>query len=218
MSENTEATPIEEDYNDQASDDEEAQLRLLGDHAGAERARLRKEQRAKRRQLKLLKEKGQDRQKQVVEAINLEMKFGCTGLISKERRKKMKEKSGLMRGCFVVQENWDEMTDEQRALLEKSRDQDKPARKRWRKGRRRLIKWSNIQADADIEAQSSTLAEALHEVLLAVRTIFSFSMENNGRWSSANNQRKYRVSQLYVQLLEIVRIDALRDLEHVRVV
>ena len=43
---------------------------------------------------------------------------------------------------------------------------------------------------------------------------FSFSMENNGRWSSANNQRKYRVSQLYVQLLEIVRIDALRDLEH----
>ena len=40
MSENTEATPIEEDYNDQASDDdesasddEEAQLRLLGDHA-----------------------------------------------------------------------------------------------------------------------------------------------------------------------------------------
>lgn len=227
MSESTEATPIEEDYNDRASDDdesasddEEAQLRLLGDIAGAERARLRKEQRTRRRQLKLLKEKTQERQKQMVEAINLEMKFGCTGLISKERRKKMKEKSGLMRGCFVVQENWDEMTDEQRALLEDSQDQDqdKPARKRWRKGRRRLIKWSNIQSDADIEAQSSTLAEALHEVLLAVRTIFSFSMESSARWSSVNNQRKYRVSQLYVQLLELVRIDALRDMEHMRVV
>ena len=43
-------------------------------------------------------------------------------------------------------------------------------------------------------------------------------MENDGRWSNANNQRKYRVSQLYSQLLEMVRIDALRDTEHVRVV
>lgn len=224
MSASTDATPIIEDYEDQdvegsetESDDEEAQLLLLGDTAGAERARLRKEQRTKRRQLRAIREKEKNRQKQMVEAINLEMKFGCTGIIPKEKRKKMKEKSGLLRGCFVVQENWDEMSAEQRALLDESEERPN-IRKRWRRGRRKLIKWSNIQTDADIDAQSSTLAEALHEILLAVRKICSFAMENDGRWSNANNQRKYRVSQLYSQLLEMVRIDALRDTEHVRVV
>ena len=109
------------------------------------------------------------------------------------------------------------MSAEQRALLDESEERPN-IRKRWRRGRRKLIKWSNIQTDADIDAQSSTLAEALHEILLAVRKICSFAMENDGRWSNANNQRKYRVSQLYSQLLEMVRIDALRDTEHVRVV
>ena len=128
----------------------------------------------------------------------------------------MKEKSGLMRGCFVVEENWDEMTAEQQALLENKGPSD--TRKRWRRGRRKLIKWSSIQTDADIEAQSVTLAEALHDILLAVRSICSFAMEQDGKWSSTNNQRRYRVSQLYSQLLEMIRIDALRDNEHVRVV
>ena len=95
MSASTDATPIIEDYEDQdvegsetESDDEEAQLLLLGDTAGAERARLRKEQRTKRRQLRAIREKEKNRQKQMVEAINLEMKFGCTGIIPKEKRKK----------------------------------------------------------------------------------------------------------------------------------
>ena len=226
MGSSTDATPIVEDQDendDEMSesdddDDEEAQLFLLGDQAGAERARLRKEQRRKRRQLKAIREKERMRQKQVVEAINLEMKFGCTGIIPKETRKKMKEgKSGLLRGCFVVQENWEELTEEQHALLQG--DEDKTSvRKRWRRGRRKLIKWSNIQTDADIEAQSNTLAEALHDILLAVRKICAFAMESDGKWSNTSNQRKYRVAQLYSQLLEMVRIDALRDGEHVRVV
>jgi len=222
MSSSTEATPIIEDDDGQdddsesEDDDEEAKLLLLGDVAGAERARARKERRAKRRQLKALRDKQRDRQEKMVEAINLEMKFGCTGLIPKERRRKMKEKSGLMRGCFVVEENWDEMTAEQQALLENKGPSD--TRKRWRRGRRKLIKWSSIQTDADIEAQSVTLAEALHDILLAVRSICSFAMEQDGKWSNLNNQRRYRVSQLYSQLLEMIRIDALRDNEHVRVV
>ena len=95
MSASTDATPIIEDDEDQdvegsetESDDEEAQLLLLGDTAGAERARLRKEQRTKRRQLRAIREKEKDRQKQMVEAINLEMKFGCTGIIPKEKAQK----------------------------------------------------------------------------------------------------------------------------------
>jgi len=223
MSSSTEATPIieDDDGQDEGSesddDDEEAKLLLLGDTTGALRARARKERRIKRRQLKALRDKQRERQEKLVEAINLEMKFGCTGLISKEKRKKMKEKPGLMRGCFVVDENWDDMTPEQQALLENDKAPS-DTRKRWRRGRRKLIKWSSIQTDADIEAQSVTLAEALHDILLAVRTICSFAMEQDGKWSNVNNQRRYRVSQLYSQLLEMVRIDALRDNEHVRVV
>ena len=225
MGASTDATPIVEDQSqdadeavDSESEDEEAQLLLLGDTAGAERARLRKEQRRKARQLREIREKEKHRQRQVVEAINLEMKFGCTGIIPKETRRKMKGgKSGLLRGCFVVQENWEELTEEQRVLLEES-DERPTSRRRWRRGPRKLIKWSNIQTDADIEAQSRTLAEALHEILLAVRSICSFVMESDGRWSNSSNQRKYRVAQLYSQLLEMVRIDALRDSEHVRVV
>lgn len=57
-----------------------------------------------------------------------------------------------------------------------------------------------------------------HEILLAVRKLCSFAMEHDKKWSSSHNKRKYRVSQLYSQLLEMVRIDALRDHEHVRVV
>lgn len=38
----------------------------------------------------------------MVEVINFEMKFGCIGIIFKEKCKKMKEKSGLLCGCFVV--------------------------------------------------------------------------------------------------------------------
>eukprot|EP00223_Ostreococcus_mediterraneus_P002544 CAMPEP_0179618196 /NCGR_PEP_ID=MMETSP0930-20121108/7556_1 /TAXON_ID=548131 ORGANISM="Ostreococcus mediterraneus, Strain clade-D-RCC1621" /NCGR_SAMPLE_ID=MMETSP0930 /ASSEMBLY_ACC=CAM_ASM_000580 /LENGTH=329 /DNA_ID=CAMNT_0021487137 /DNA_START=116 /DNA_END=1101 /DNA_ORIENTATION=- len=189
MSSSTEATPIIEDDDGQdddsesEDDDEEAKLLLLGDVAGAERARARKERRAKRRQLKALRDKQRD---------------------------------ALMRGCFVVEENWDEMTAEQQVLLENKGPSD--TRKRWRRGRRKLIKWSSIQTDADIEAQSVTLAEALHDILLAVRSICSFAMEQDGKWSNVNNQRRYRVSQLYSQLLEMIRIDALRDNEHVRVV
>ena len=219
MGSSTEATPIIEDEDDQDdaasesdSDDEETQLRLLGDTAGAERAKVRREQRQKRRQAKAMRDKEKQRHQQMVEAINLEMKFGCTGFIPKQTRKKLKEKSGIMRGCFVVQENWDDQPEE---------GGDAGAgetRKRWKRGRRKLIKWSSIQTDADIEAQSITLAEALHEILLAVRKLCSFAMEHDKKWSSLHNKRKYRVSQLYSQLLEMVRIDALRDHEHVRVV
>ena len=67
-------------------------------------------------------------------------------------------------------------------------------------------------------AHGERLATALHDVLLAVRELCSFALEHDGRWSSANNQRKYRVSQLYSSLLDTIRSDALRDPAHLRTV
>ena len=165
MSASTDATPIIEDDEDQdvegsetESDDEEAQLLLLGDTPAP----------------KELVEEGATNKTATTQGYPREGKRSSEtngrgnqsrdeiwlyGIIPKEKRKKMKEKSGLMRGCFVVQENWDEMSAEQRALLDESEERPN-IRKRWRRGRRKLIKWSNIQTDADIDAQSSTLAEA----------------------------------------------------------
>ena len=68
----------------------------------------------------------------------------------------------------------------------------------------------------DLAAHGERLATALHDVLLAVRELCSFALEQDGRWSSANNQRKYRVSQLYSSLLDTIRSDALRDPAHLR--
>jgi 1,3-beta-glucan synthase len=65
-----------------------------------------------------------------------------------------------------------------------------------------------------LETHGARLARALHDVLLAVRELCSFALEQDGRWSSLNNQRKYRVSQLYSSLLDIVSADALRDVDH----
>ena len=70
----------------------------------------------------------------------------------------------------------------------------------------------------DLAAHGERLATALHDVLLAVRELCSFALEHDGRWSSANNQRKYRVSQLYSSLLDTIRSDALRDPAHLRTV
>ena len=108
--------------------------------------------------------------------------------VSSQGEEKMKEKSGLIRGAYSckIRRN-DRRTTRPVGESEVKTNPLESAGARSAS----LIKWSNIQADADIETRPTALREALHEVLLAVRTIFSFSMENNGR-SSANNQRKYK--------------------------
>ena len=49
-----------------------------------------------------------------------------------------------------------------------------------------------------------------------MRELCSFAMAQDGRWSSVNNQRKYRISQLYSSLLDTIHADLLRDPEHLR--
>ena len=56
------------------------------------------------RQKRELREKELARQEQMLEAMNLELKYGCTGFFSKKTRKKMREKGGRF-ACFVIEEN-----------------------------------------------------------------------------------------------------------------
>jgi hypothetical protein len=146
-----------------------------------------------------------------------------------------------MLGCFVVDEDLEgaalQRREELREIERAERrdrglpsdddddDEDDDARSTTRGGSRRRRRrfrrrggrdrrWDALEPPKDLVAHGERLATALHDVLLAVRELCSFALEQDGRWSSANNQRKYRVSQLYSSLLDTIRSDVLRDPEH----
>jgi len=67
-----------------------------------------------------------------------------------------------------------------------------------------------------METHGARVSAALRDALLAVRELCSFALEQDSRFSSSANQRKYKVSQLYSNLLDAIRADVLRDPEHMR--
>ena len=69
-----------------------------------------------------------------------------------------------------------------------------------------------------METHGARVSAALRDALLAVRELCSFALEQDSRFSSSANQRKYKVSQLYSNLLDAIRADVLRDPEHMRLV
>ena len=251
----TTATPVDPDEaDDEPSDgkneyaDSDDDLDLDPDAAGLteeERAARRRRvlRRDRRRQKRRIKAAEAARETKLVEAINLEMKYGCTGFLSKGTRKSIKKKGGPMLGCFVVDEDLEGAAVQRREELREieraeRRDRGLPSdddddddeddddnnadgrrplrrRRRFRKKNARERKWQNLVVPDDLlETHGARLARALHDVLLAVRELCSFALEQDGRWSSLNNQRKYRISQLYSSLLDIVSADALRDVDH----
>ena len=208
--------------------------------AEREARRRRASRRDRRRQKRRIKAAEQARESKLVEAINLEMKYGCTGFLSRGTRKSIKKRGGPMLGCFVVDEDLEGAAIERREELREieraeRRDRGLPSedsgydddgdsnrrsrrrRRQFRKKGGRERKWSELITPDDLlKVHGERLANALHDVLLAVRELCSFALEQDGRWSSVNNQRKYRISQLYSSLLDIVKSDALRDAEHLR--
>ena len=168
------------------------------------------------------------------------MKYGCTGFLSKSTRKTIKKRGGPLLGCFVVDEDLvgtaarrrEELRQIERAErrergLPSSDDDDdddgapgssrRRRRRRYRRGRRQERQWNAIDAPDDLmEVHGERIESALHDALLAVRELCSFALEQDGRWSSHINQRKYRISQLYSSLLDTIRMDSLRDPEHLR--
>ena len=149
------------------------------------------------------------------------------------------EEGGPLLGCFVVDEDLvgasRQRREELRAIERAERrekglpsDDESDAaegasrrrrqkRRRYRRGRRKERRWNAIAAPEDlVDVHGERVASALHDALLAVRELCSFALEQDGRWSSVNNQRKYRISQLYSSLLDTIRADQLRDPEHLR--
>ena len=85
----------------------------------------------------------------------------------------------------------------------------KKARKTKRKEAKR---YKNITLPENSDTRGERVAEALHDVLLAVRKICAFAMErDSGKWSAHANQYKYKVSQLYSKLLDMIQSDLLRE-------
>ena len=62
-----------------------------------EAKRRRRHRRERRRKKRLIKEAEAAREEKLVEAINLEMKYGCTGFLSKSTRKTIKKRGGPLR-------------------------------------------------------------------------------------------------------------------------
>ncbi len=253
----TTATPAEEEDADEeesrgdggrSSDDSDGSGGGSGDESNdaagmteeeREARRKRRERRERRRLKKRIEEAEAAREEKLVEAINLEMKYGCTGFLSKSTRKNIKKKGGPLLGCFVVDEDLvgasRQRREELRAIERAERrekglpsDDESDAaegasrrrrqkRRRYRRGRRKERRWNAIAAPEDlVDVHGERVASALHDALLAVRELCSFALEQDGRWSSVNNQRKYRISQLYSSLLDTIRADQLRDPEHLR--
>ena len=226
---------------DSEEEDATALARLtLQEQEQHRRRRERKERRRKKREIQAAEEA---RGEKLMEAINLEMKYGCTGFLSKSTRKSIKKKGGMMAGCFVVDEDLEATAQERRDELRRIEREERRERglasdedgngdakgsssrrarrrRRYRRGRRvgpQDREWVQIAPPGDLmEVHGERIASALHDVLLAVRELCSFAMEQDGRWSSANNQRKYRISQLYSFLLDMIHAESLRDPEHLR--
>jgi len=105
----------------------------------AERRTRRREQKRRRRKKREIKAADAAREEKVVEAINLEMKYGCTGFLSKSTRKNMKKKGGAILGCFVVDED----------LIENSRERKEELRGIEREERRERGLASDDEGDDD---------------------------------------------------------------------
>ena len=136
-------------------------------------------------------------------AMQLEVKYGCTPFLSKSS--KSKARGPEARG---------EDDEEQRR-----RRRERRRRRRQRDQREAERRWSRIETPADLmETHGARVSSALRDALLAVRELCSFALEQDARFSSAANQRKYKVSQLYSNLLDAIRADVLRDPEHMRLV
>ena len=139
-------------------------------------------------------------------AMELEVKYGCTPFLSKSS-KSSKSKAREM-------EAGGEDDEEQRR-----RRRERRRRRRQRDQREAERRWSRIETPADLmETHGARVSSALRDALLAVRELCSFALEQDARFSSAANQRKYKVSQLYSNLLDAIRADVLRDPEHMRLV
>ena len=229
------------DFSDE-SDEDDVDIDSLAGLTEEEREakRRRRHRRERRRKKRLIKEAEAAREEKLVEAINLEMKYGCTGFLSKSTRKTIKKRGGPLLGCFVVDEDLvgaaarrreelrliERAERRERGLPSDDDDEDddgapggsrRRRRRRYRRGRRQERQWNAIDAPDDLmEVHGERIESALHDALLAVRELCSFALEQDGRWSSVNNQRKYRISQLYSSLLDTIRMDALRDPEHLR--
>ena len=232
--------PDDDSDGDDAALDPDA-VGLTEEEREARRRRL--QRRERRRQKRRIKAAEAARESKLVEAINLEMKYGCGAFLSKGTKKAIKKRGGPMLGCFVVDEDLEGAAAQRREELreieraerrdrglpsdDEDDDEDDDARSTTRGGSRRRRRrfrrrggrdrrWDALEPPTDLVAHGERLATALHDVLLAVRELCSFALEQDGRWSSANNQRKYRVSQLYSSLLDTIRSDVLRDPEHLR--
>ena len=136
-------------------------------------------------------------------AMELEMKYGCTPFLSKSSRKTKGEARA------------DEPEDDE----ERRRRRRERRARRQRDQREATRRWSHIQTPLDLmETHGARVSAALRDALLAVRELCSFALEQDSRFSSSANQRKYKVSQLYSNLLDAIRADVLRDPEHMRLV
>jgi 1,3-beta-glucan synthase len=212
---------------DNDDDDEDKIEKLLASGEGEEAERVKKSLARKRynRQKRELREKELARQEQMLEAMNLELKYGCTGFFSKKTRKKMREKGGRF-ACFVIEENI-ELTEAEKAAYEEMKQKDEErelelagSSKKTRKTKRKEAKrFKNITLPQDADSRGERVAEAVHDVLLSVRKICAFAMErDSGKWSAHANQYKYKVSQMYSKLLDMIQSDLLRDKNHIQVV
>ena len=214
-----------ESDNDDDDEDKIEKLTAAGELEEAERVKKALARKRYNRQKRELREKELARQEQMLEAMNLELKYGCTGFFSKKTRKKMREKGGRF-ACFVIEENI-ELTEAEKAAYEemKQKDEEREAElagssKKVRKTKRKEAKrYKNITLPENSDTRGERVAEALHDVLLAVRKICAFAMErDSGKWSAHANQYKYKVSQLYSKLLDMIQSDLLREKNHVQVV